>query len=154
MTSAPGGTLTLVIQKPDLMRGPSEIRSQVLCRIIARGVFPVILENRLPTEELLRLHYREHTDREDFEELIQFMMSGPICVGIFRGPDAVTAVRGILGHPLPALAADGTIRGDYRDFTEDHVCSNLIHASGTDAEASFEIETWFSRHCAQRLART
>ena len=79
-------------------------------------------------------------------------MSGPICVGLFRGPNAVPAVRGILGHPNRDLAARGTIRGDFRDYTEVHPCSNLLHASGTDAEAAFEIETWFAEAGLRFLA--
>ena len=55
MTSAPGGSLTLVIQKPDLMRAPREIRSLVLGRICGLKLFPVLLENRWPTEGLLKL---------------------------------------------------------------------------------------------------
>jgi len=85
-----------------------------------------------------------------------FLSSGPTVVMIFEGNNAVLSGRSIVGHTIPASAAPGTIRGDFskdtavRANTEHRAVYNLVHASGTVAEAKREIEHWFT---AQELHR-
>jgi nucleoside-diphosphate kinase len=81
--------------------------------------------------------------------LVNFLVSGPVIALVLEGKDAITRVREIAGHTIPAKAKEGTIRGDYSDDSavkanaEKRSINNLVHASGDKAEAEFEINLWF-----------
>jgi len=83
--------------------------------------------------------------------MVGFITSGPMMAMVLEGKDAVAEVRRIVGHTVPAKADPGTIRGDYSDDTpvlankEKRPIMNLVHASGDQAEANFEINLWFSK---------
>ena len=81
--------------------------------------------------------------------LNDFMRSGPIVALVLEGPQAITLVRKIRGFTLPSKAQPGTITGDY-SFDSSGLANasqrairNLVHASGNEAEAEFEIGLWF-----------
>lgn len=79
-----------------------------------------------------------------------FLSSGPTVAMVFEGPDAVMMGRAIVGHTIPAKAESGTIRGDYSKDdavianSERRAIRNLVHASGSVAEANREIKHWFT----------
>lgn len=82
--------------------------------------------------------------------LVDFMMSGPVLAMVWEGPHAIEIVRKIVGSTLPQKSAPGTIRGDY-SFDSSYLANtsnrpvrNLIHASGSEQEASFEVDLWFA----------
>lgn len=83
--------------------------------------------------------------------LLEYIASGPVCAVVLEGPHAVELVRKITGHTLPAAAAPGTIRGDlsydsaYLANTGRRAIKNLIHASGSEEEAKYEIPLWFKK---------
>src|SRR4051812_713619 len=120
---------TLVILKPDTVRAPGHVGSEIMARIARLGLTVVAREELTPDITTVHEHYREHSQREHFPALVVFNTSGPVIVLVYSGTDAIMAVRRILGHPMPAQALPGTIRGDFRDHAEPHLCSNLIHAS-------------------------
>lgn len=83
--------------------------------------------------------------------LATMITEGPVFAFVLEGPHAVEIVRKICGHTLPLLAAPGTIRGDY-SFDSSYLANtnkrpikNLLHASGTPEEATYEINLWFSK---------
>ncbi len=82
--------------------------------------------------------------------LVDFLVSGPVIALVLEGPNAVSEVRNIAGHTIPAVADPGTIRGDHSDDSpilanaEKRAIKNLVHASGDKQEAQFEIDLWFS----------
>lgn len=84
--------------------------------------------------------------------LVDFLVSGPVIALVLEGPNAISVVRGIAGHTIPAKAEPGTIRGDYSDDSavlanaEKRSIKNLVHASGDKQEADFEINLWFSEN--------
>lgn len=84
--------------------------------------------------------------------LVEYLSIGPVLAMVFEGPDAVKLVRKHIGSTVPALAAPGTIRGDYSFDNTDIANSqkrpvyNLIHASGNQEEADFEINLWFDKN--------
>lgn len=84
------------------------------------------------------------------EWLVDFMISGPIIKMIIEGPHAIKMVRKIVGPTIPAFAEAGTIRGDfsvessYLANINKRAIQNLIHASGNEEEAKYEIKHWFS----------
>jgi len=82
--------------------------------------------------------------------LTDFMRSGPVFAFALEGPHAIEVVRKIVGSTLPQKAQPGTIRGDY-SFDSSYLANsanrpikNLIHASGNQEEAAFELDLWFS----------
>lgn len=82
--------------------------------------------------------------------LTDFMSSGPVFAFALEGPHAIEVVRKIVGSTLPQKAQPGTIRGDY-SFDSSYLANsasrpikNLIHASGNQEEATFELDLWFS----------
>jgi nucleoside-diphosphate kinase len=82
--------------------------------------------------------------------LKKYMTSGPVIAMVWEGAHAVELVRKITGGTEPRSAAIGTIRGDFvldsyqMADTDGRAIRNLIHASGSIAEADMEIPHWFS----------
>jgi nucleoside-diphosphate kinase len=85
------------------------------------------------------------------ERLKKYMTSGPVIAMVWEGAHAVELVRKVTGGTEPRSAGVGTIRGDFvpdsyiMADTDDRAIRNLIHASGSVAEAQMEIPHWFSK---------
>jgi len=83
--------------------------------------------------------------------LVEGITSGPVIAIVFEGPHAVELVRKICGNTLPIKAEPGTVRGDYSFDSpalankEKRAIRNLVHASGDQKEAEFEVALWFSK---------
>ena len=81
--------------------------------------------------------------------LKKYMVSGPVLVMVWQGAHAVKIVRKITGSTEPLSSDMGTIRGDYMldsytmSDTDNRAVRNLVHASGSVAEAEMEIKHWF-----------
>jgi len=85
--------------------------------------------------------YAVHRERPFFNELTQFMSSGPVVVSILEGENAVSHHREIMGATNPAEAAAGTIRRDYAKSLEE----NTVHGSDSLENATVEIAYFFSK---------
>jgi nucleoside-diphosphate kinase len=128
---------TLVLVKPDA------IKKKLLGRIIS-----MYEENGLTIEDMymteadlsvLENHYSEHEQRSFYEPLLSFMTSGPVCVLLIYGNNAIEVVREINGSTNPAKARPGTIR--YLFGTD--VQKNAVHGSENSEEAKKEVKIWF-----------
>lgn len=81
---------------------------------------------------------------------VDYLTAGPVVAMVLEGTHAIEIVRKLVGHTVPALAAPGTIRGDYSSHSAvssnllKRSIYNLIHASGKKEEAEQEIKLWFS----------
>jgi nucleoside-diphosphate kinase len=81
---------------------------------------------------------------------IELITRGPVLAMVWQGPDAITIVRKLAGPTNCIDAPAGTIRGDFSwdnfDVANDELRSvyNILHASGNETEAEFEINLWFS----------
>lgn len=90
---------------------------------------------------------------------MEFLSSGPVVAMILEGAHAIESIRMMVGHTLPLMAQPGTIRGDYSidsaALANDRKRSvrNLIHASGNEEEARYEVELWFHDHEIYRYRR-
>lgn len=79
----------------------------------------------------------------------EFLTSGPVVAIVFEGIHAIENVRLMAGNTLPTLATPGTIRGDLSVDSPSianarkRAVRNLVHASGSQAEAVYEIDLWF-----------
>lgn len=130
--------LTLAIIKPDAFEGRKV--GSILARLEEEGF-------SLRAVKLLRLDleqagefYAVHRERPFYEALKAFMSSGPVLVLALEREDAVPRLREVIGATDPAEAEPGTIRALYAENKE----RNAIHASDSDATASWELGFFFS----------
>jgi nucleoside-diphosphate kinase len=84
--------------------------------------------------------YAVHKARPFFNDLVSFMISGPVVVQVLEGENAVAANREIMGATNPANAAPGTIRKDFAESIE----ANSVHGSDSPENAATEIGYFFS----------
>lgn len=84
--------------------------------------------------------YAVHRERPFFNDLVSYMMSGPVIVQALEGEDAVAMHRELMGATNPADAAPGTIRADYAASIEE----NVVHGSDAPATAATEIAFFFA----------
>lgn len=87
-----------------------------------------------------REFYAVHKDRPFYEELVEYMVSGPVVVQVLEGENAVAKAREIMGATDPAKAAPGTIRKEFAENIE----RNSIHGSDSPENAAAEIRFFFS----------
>ena len=128
---------TLIIVKPDgVQRG---LIGRVLSRIEEKGLRIAGLKLMSVSRELAETHYGEHRERPFFGDLVSFITSSPVVVGVVEGPNAVSITRGLVGATNPADAAAGTIRGDF-GLT---IGMNIIHASDAVESGKREISLFF-----------
>ena len=83
--------------------------------------------------------YAEHKERGFFDELVEFMTSGPVLVQVLEGEGAITLNRDIMGATNPANASAGTIRADFAK----EVSRNAVHGSDSAVSAAREIAYFF-----------
>lgn len=129
---------TLVLVKPDgVQRG---LVGEVISRIERKGLKLVALQLKNVDRKLAEQHYAEHDGKPFFNDLLEFITSGPVVAAVVEGPRAVSAFRQIAGGTDPVeKAAPGSIRGDYGL----EVQYNLVHGSGSPESAQREIKLWF-----------
>jgi nucleoside-diphosphate kinase len=85
--------------------------------------------------------YAVHKERPFFNELVGFMISGPIVAAILEKDNAVESFRTLIGATNPAEAAEGTIRRKYAKSIE----ANAVHGSDSDENAAIEGSYFFSQ---------
>jgi nucleoside-diphosphate kinase len=84
--------------------------------------------------------YVVHRERPFYEELVDYMVSGPVVVQVLEGEDAVAMNRKVMGATNPADAAPGTIRADFAQSVQ----ANAVHGSDAKETAAQEIAFFFS----------
>lgn len=93
------------------------------------------------TEDQAGLFYDIHRERPFFQELVDFMISGPIVAAVLEKENAVVDFRTLIGATNPAQAAEGTIRKLYAAS----IGENAIHGSDSDENAAIESDFFFSK---------
>ena len=128
---------TLVLCKPDAVaRG---LVGEVVGRLERKGLSLVAMDLRVLDEATAKQHYAEHEGKPFFDELVRFITSGPLVAICVEGPDAVAAVRTLMGPTDPVAAAPGSIRGDYGL----EIGQNLVHGSDSPPSADRELALFF-----------
>ena len=84
--------------------------------------------------------YAVHRERPFFNDLVTFMISGPVVVQVLEGENAVQKNRDVMGATNPANAAEGTIRKTFAESIE----ANSAHGSDSLENAAIEIAYFFS----------
>jgi len=128
---------TFVMAKPDaVQRG---LVGEIVSRLESRGLKMVGGKVMQIDRDLAEDHYGEHTDKPFFDDLVDFITSGPVFAMVWAGADATRQVREMMGATDPADADPGTIRGD---FALD-LGRNVIHGSDHEDPGANEREISF-----------
>ncbi len=85
--------------------------------------------------------YAEHKERPFYNDLVNFISSGPVVVQVLEGENAIAKNREIMGATNPAQAADGTIRKEFALSID----ANSVHGSDSVESAAREIAFFFSK---------
>ncbi len=132
-------TLTFGIIKPDAVRAGNH--GKIIARILDAGFnirgMKLIEQTRKQAEGF----YAVHADKRFYEELTEFMSSGPCVVLALEKENAVKAWRDLMGATNPAEAAEGTLRKDFAGS----IGENAVHGSDSDENAAIEISYFFSK---------
>ena len=86
--------------------------------------------------------YAEHQGRPFYNDLVDFMISGPVVVQVLYGENAIALNRELMGATDPTKAAPGTIRADFSQAMP----ANAVHGSDSPASAAREIAYFFPTH--------
>ncbi len=128
---------TLVIIKPDgVQRG---LAGPILTRFETRGLRIAAMKFMQIDRALAERHYDVHKGKFFYEDLVNYITSGPVLVMVLEGPEAIKVIRAMIGATRPHEAAPGTIRGDFA-LTG---LRNLVHASDSPDTAKAEIDLYF-----------
>ena len=128
---------TLVLVKPDGVQ--RLLVGRLLGRFEERGLKLVGLKLVHADRALAERHYAVHRGKPFYEGLLDFITSGPLVALALEGPNAILAVRTMVGATRPHEAAAGSIRGDFAVET----AQNLVHASDSPETAAAELALWF-----------
>jgi nucleoside-diphosphate kinase len=131
---------TLAIIKPDAVG--SGKAGAVLAHLEAAGFTVRALRMTRLDRAQAGAFYAVHEGRPFYDELVDFMVSGPIVPMILEADGAVGKLREVIGATDPAEAADGTVRKLYAESKG----RNAIHASDSDENAAVETAFFFSMH--------
>lgn len=130
---------TLVIIKPDAME--RKLYPEIFARYRDKGLRLIRLELKQLTPKVAVELYAPHKDKVFFDQLIEFMTSGPVICCVYEGDHAVDVVRNLNGLTDSVDAYAGTIRGDYGTSK----ASNVVHGSDSITNARREIKIIFGR---------
>ncbi len=129
---------TFSIIKPDATA--RNLTGKINAKFEEQGL-SIVAQKRIRLSRLqAREFYAVHKDRPFFDELVEYMVSGPVVVQVLEGDNAVLKNREIMGATDPAKADAGTIR---KEFGED-IGRNSVHGSDSAENAVIEIAYFFS----------
>lgn len=130
---------TLVNIKPDAVK--RSLIGEIIKRIENKGYRIVAIKKLRLSRKRAEDFYAIHRGKSFFNDLIEFMVSGPCVPMVVEGEDVIAGIRRLTGTTDPTQADGGTIR---KDFGE-NVTRNVVHASdGTDT-ARDEIHFFFNK---------
>ena len=129
---------SLVLIKPDAVR--RSIAGEILARIERRGLVLRAGKLLVVDRRLAETHYAEHREKPFFDELVEFITSGPTLALAVEGEGAIATLRKTIGATNPAEAEPGSIRGDLSLAMPD----NLVHGSDSSESAGRELALWFA----------
>jgi nucleoside-diphosphate kinase len=128
---------TLSIIKPDAVK--KNVIGQILARFEAAGLRVVAARMMFLSRAEAEGFYAVHRGRPFFNDLVEFMASGPVLVQVLEGDNAIARNRELMGATDPKKAAKGTIRADFADSID----ANAVHGSDGLETARTEIAYFF-----------
>lgn len=129
---------TLSIIKPDATK--RNLTGLINAKFENAGL-KIIAQKRLQlTRSMAEKFYEIHKDRPFFNDLVDFMISGPVVVQVLEGDNAVKLNRDVMGATNPDDAEEGTIRKEFAESIE----ANSVHGSDSLENAQNEISFFFA----------
>jgi nucleoside-diphosphate kinase len=129
---------TLSIIKPDALA--KNIIGKIYSRFEDKGLRIVAAKMLHLTRAQAENFYAVHRERPFYNDLVSFMISGPVMVQVLEGENAIAQNREIMGATDPKKAAPGTIRADFAETVDE----NAVHGSDAAETAATEIAFFFS----------
>ncbi len=128
---------TLSIIKPDAVA--KNVIGQIYARFEASGLKIIAAKMVHLSRNDAEGFYAVHRQRPFFNDLVSFMISGPVMVQVLEGESAIQRNRDLMGATDPKKAAKGTIRADFADSID----ANAVHGSDAPKTAAVEIACFF-----------
>ena len=128
---------TLSIIKPDAVA--KNVIGQIYARFEAAGLKIVASRMAHLSRQEAEGFYAVHKARPFFNDLVSFMISGPVMIQVLEGDNAVVKNRDLMGATDPKKAAKGTIRADFAQSID----ANAVHGSDAPDTAAVEIAYFF-----------
>src|SRR4029078_9803334 len=132
-------TLTFGIIKPDAVRAGNG--GKIIDRILQAGFNIRGMKLIHQTKKQAEGFYAVHADKGFYEDLTDFMSSGPCVVLALEKENAVKAWRDLMGATNPAEASEGTLRKEFASS----IGENAVHGCDSDENAAIEIGYFFSK---------
>jgi nucleoside-diphosphate kinase len=123
--------------KPNTVR--RGLVGEVISRLERRGIKIIAMKMIMATKDQVEELYKEHKGKDFYEDLIEFVLSGPVIVMVLEGPRVIDMVRHIIGNTDPLKASPGSIRGEFGMS----VTKNIVHASDSAENAEREMKIFF-----------
>ncbi|WP_028883798.1 nucleoside-diphosphate kinase [Taylorella asinigenitalis] len=130
---------TLSIIKPDAVK--KNVIGEIITRFEKAGLKVVEAKLTQLTREQAEGFYAVHKERPFFNDLVEFMISGPVFVQVLEGENAIAKNRELMGATDPKKAEPGTIRADFAESID----ANAVHGSDAAETAKTEIEYFFGK---------
>lgn len=130
---------TLSIIKPDAVK--KNVIGKIIDRFESSGLRIVAMKRVLLSKEVASEFYLIHKERPFYNDLIEFMTSGPVIVMVLEGDNAVKKNRELMGDTDPKKAQPGTIRSDFADSID----ANAVHGSDSLENAIKEVAFFFAQ---------
>ena len=128
---------TLSIIKPDAVK--KNVIGEIYSRFEKASLKIVQAQMISLTQEEAEGFYEVHKDRPFFNDLVSFMISGPVMIQVLEGENAVSLNRELMGATNPKEAESGSIRADFADSID----ANAVHGSDSSENAAIEIDYFF-----------
>jgi nucleoside-diphosphate kinase len=132
------GQRTFSIVKPDAVK--RGYTGTILAEIEKAGFKIVSIRKQSISKAQAQGFYYVHKERPFFNDLCEFMASGPLFLMVLEKENAIADLRKLMGATNPANAEEGTIRKKYAASIQE----NAIHGSDGEETAAFEIGYWFA----------
>ena len=128
---------TLSIIKPDAVK--KNVIGEIYSRFEKAGLKIVQAQMIELSKEEAEGFYEVHKERPFFNDLVSFMISGPVMIQALEGENAVLKNRELMGATNPKEAEPGTIRADFAESID----ANAVHGSDSAENAKIEIDYFF-----------
>jgi nucleoside-diphosphate kinase len=128
---------TFSIIKPDAVA--KNVIGQIYARFEKAGLKVIAAKMVHLSRKDAEGFYAVHKGRPFFNDLVEFMISGPVMMKVLEGDNAILKNRDLMGATDPRKAAPGTIRADFAESIE----ANTVHGSDAPETAAKEIAFFF-----------
>ena len=130
---------TFFMIKPDGVQ--RNLVGEIISRVEAKGFSITKIQMMTISKELAEKHYEEHKNKPFFNDLVSFIISGPVVAMQVEGENVVLQIRNLMGATNPSESTPGSIRGDLATELD----KNVVHGSDSDESAERELSLFFGK---------